>query len=104
MILENTLQERNRVLSAFRSVCGAVQLISTYPFRNRMIGSGYIILFKFSFSALLPPALYLVDNSSLACEYVPFQAVTFGLYLKLREEEIRVSSAIFLRLSYGCLG
>lgn len=103
MILENTLQERNRVLSAFRSVCGAVQLISTYPFRNRMIGSGYIILFKFSFSALLPPAFYLVNNSSL-CEYDPFQAVTFGLYLKLRKEEIRVSSAIFLRLSYGCLG
>ena len=103
MILENTLQERNRVLSAFRSVCGAVQLISTYPFRDRMIGSGYIILFKFSFSALLPPAFYLVNNSSL-CEYDPFQAVTFGLYLKLRKEEIRVSSAIFLRLSYGCLG
>ena len=101
MILENTLQERNRVLSAFRSVCGAVQLISTYPFRNRMIGSGYIILFKLSFSALLPPALYLVNNSSL---YVPFQAVTVGLYLKIRKEEIRVSSAIFLRLSYGCLG
>ena len=101
MILENTLQERNRVLSAFRSVCGAVQLISTYPFRDRMIGSGYIILFKFSFSALLPPALYLVNNSSL---YVPFQAVTVGLYLKIRKEEIRVSSAIFLRLSYGCLG
>ena len=40
----------------------------------------------------------------LACEYVSFQAVTFGLYLKLRKEEIRVSSAIFLRLSYGCLG
>ena len=103
MILENTLQERNRVLSAFRSVCGAVQLISTYPFRDRMIGSGYIILFKFSFSALLPPAFYLVNNSSL-CEYDPFQAVTFGLYLKLRKEEIRVSSATFLRLSYGCLG
>ena len=101
MILENTLQERNRVLSAFRSVCGAVQLISTYPFRDRMIGSGYIILFKLSFSALLPPALYLVNNSSL---YVPFQAVTVGLYLKIRKEEIRVSSAIFLRLSYGCLG
>ena len=101
MILENALQERNRVLSAFRSVCGAVQLISTYPFRNRMIGSGYIILFKLSFSALLPPALYLVNNSSL---YVPFQAVTVGLYLKIRKEEIRVSSAIFLRLSYGCLG
>ena len=101
MILENALQERNRVLSAFRSVCGAVQLISTYPFRDRMIGSGYIILFKFSFSALLPPALYLVNNSSL---YVPFQAVTVGLYLKIRKEEIRVSSAIFLRLSYGCLG
>ena len=103
MILENALQERNRVLSAFRSVCGAVQLISTYPFRNRMIGSGYIILFKFSFSALLPPAFYLVNNSSL-CEYDPFQAVTFGLYLKLRKEEISVSSATFLRLSYGCLG
>ena len=101
MILENALQERNRVLSAFRSVCGAVQLISTYPFRDRMIGSGYIILFKFSFSALLPPALYLVNNSSL---YVPFQAVTVGLYLKIRKEEIRVSSAIFLRLSYECLG
>ena len=101
MILENALQERNRVLSAFRSVCGAVQLISTYPFRDRMIGSGYIILFKLSFSALLPPALYLVNNSSL---YVPFQAVTVGLYLKIRKEEIRVSSAIFLRLSYGCLG
>ena len=101
MILENALQERNRVLSAFRSVCGAVQLISTYPFRNRMIGSGYIILFKLSFSALLPPALYLVNNSSL---YVPFQAVTVGLYLKIRKDEIRVSSAIFLRLSYGCLG
>ena len=101
MILENTLQERNRVLSAFRSVCGAVQLISTYPFRDRMIGSGYIILFKLSFSALLPPALYLVNNSSL---YVPFQAVTVGLYLKIRKEEIRVSSEIFLRLSYGCLG
>ena len=101
MILENALQERNRVLSAFRSVCGAVQSISTHPFRNRMIGSGYIILFKFSFSALLPPALYLVNNSSL---YVPFQAVTVGLYLKIRKEEIRVSSAIFLRLSYGCLG
>ena len=94
MILENALQERNRVLSAFRSVCGAVQLSSTYPFRNRMIGSGYIILFKLSFSALLPPALYLVNNSSL---YVPFQAVTVGLYLKIRKEEIRVSSAIFLR-------
>ena len=101
MILENALQERNRVLSAFRSVCGAVQSISTHPFRNRMIGSGYIILFKLSFSALLPPALYLVNNSSL---YVPFQAVTVGLYLKIRKEEIRVSSAIFLRLSYGCLG
>ena len=101
MILENALQERNRVLSAFRSVCGAVQLISTYPFCDRMIGSGYIILFKLSFSALLPPALYLVNNSSL---YVPFQAVTVGLYLKIRKEEIRVSSAIFLRLSYGCLG